>query len=83
MRTPLAGRRDAGGVDMLIGCVLTRIDADGRRQDVIDEPDAWFHLLATRFGLTFTELDVEVRRELWRRVRAGHAAYLAQVATRG
>jgi N-hydroxyarylamine O-acetyltransferase len=82
VRTPLAERRDATGVDLLIGCVATRVDATGRRERVIDEPQSWFDLLAMRFGLTFAEFDAPTRQRLWARVRAQHETYLAERAAR-
>jgi N-hydroxyarylamine O-acetyltransferase len=83
VRTPLAERRDATGVDLLVGCLLTRVDRAGRQETVVDRPDDWYHLLATRFGLTFSEFDTATRLELWRRVRHQHETYRAKLATAG
>lgn len=74
VRVPLAERRDRDGVDMLRGCVLTRIDASGKHSITVDQRDAWFSLLAERFGLGLTELDAATRADLWRRVRADQLA---------
>ena len=68
--TATAQRRDASGVDILRGCLFTRIAANGGYRRLVTDRDAWFQLLADRFGLTFDEFDGATRNTLWERVSA-------------
>ncbi|GIJ44483.1 arylamine N-acetyltransferase [Virgisporangium aliadipatigenens] len=70
-------RRDAGGVDVLRGCVYTRIDGEGRRSHTLHGSGEWFAFLRERFGLTLSYLDIAERAELWRKVRAQHEEWAA------
>jgi N-hydroxyarylamine O-acetyltransferase len=78
---PVAIRRDAAGAEVLRGCVLTRLDASGRREVQIDTQAHWFAALADLFGLTLEDVDGRERADLWRRVRTAHEAWLAEQAT--
>jgi N-hydroxyarylamine O-acetyltransferase len=75
-------RRDAGGVDVLRGCVLARIDAEGRHERTLEESGEWFAVLRERFGLTLSYLDIAARAELWSRVRAQHEEWAAARVSR-
>ncbi|WP_431773674.1 arylamine N-acetyltransferase family protein [Streptomyces cucumeris] len=67
-------RRDAHGVDVLRGCVLTRIDGEGRRKHELTTDEAWFAVLRARFGLALDDLSGSERHGLWNRVREVHLA---------
>jgi N-hydroxyarylamine O-acetyltransferase len=77
VRTCSVQRRDAGGVDMLTGCVLRRVgDGDGRSQ-TLDDQATWFDALADVFDLPLHDVDAAARAALWARVYAAHEAWLA------
>ncbi|MCF2530763.1 arylamine N-acetyltransferase family protein [Yinghuangia soli] len=69
--------RDAKGVDMLRGCVLRRIDADGTHERIIDTAAEWYDLLADVFHLDLADVDTPARARLWHRVRAEHQGWEA------
>ena len=59
----------------LRGCVLTRTDANGRSsRDVVKEAD-WMELLVTEFRLRLDDVEPEMLRRLWQRVRTEHEAW--------
>lgn len=64
--------RDAKGVDMLRGCVLRRIDAEGTHERIIDAAAEWYDVLADVFHLNLADVDASARARLWHRVRAEH-----------
>jgi N-hydroxyarylamine O-acetyltransferase len=70
-------RRDAAGVDMLTGCVLSRIDGGGPSRRTLETADEWFGALRDVFDLPLDDVDADARAALWRRVRAAHEAWLA------
>ena len=74
VRTATAQRRDETGVDIVRGCVFTRIAANGGYRRLLTDRDAWYQLLAERFGLTFDEYDGATLTALWDRVYAQHAS---------
>lgn len=73
VRTVTAQRRDATGVDILRGRVLTRWEGGPPSGREVDEPQ-WWKLLTGRFGL---RLDAADRAPLWANVSARHAEWLA------
>jgi N-hydroxyarylamine O-acetyltransferase len=72
-------RRDATGVDILRGCVLSRVDgaADSGGGRALDTSQEWYEALADVFGLSMAGASVKDRDQLWRRVRHAHDAWLA------
>jgi arylamine N-acetyltransferase len=66
-------RRDAAGVDMLRGRVLSRVPTGERRE--LTSQSEWFGALADVFGLTLPGLGAPERDALWRRVTAAHGAW--------
>jgi N-hydroxyarylamine O-acetyltransferase len=56
-------RRDATGIDSLVGCELRRIPQGGAT--ILDRPE-WLEVLHDRFGI---ELDPEERKLIWGRVQ--------------
>ncbi|GLV84500.1 arylamine N-acetyltransferase [Streptomyces lavendulae subsp. lavendulae] len=77
VRVLTAHRRDAGGVDVLRGCVLRRIDAGGTRERTIDSAEDWYGVLAGVFRLDLTGVDAPARAELWHRVHTAHREWEA------
>jgi len=68
-------RRDHDGVDLLRGCMLIRIDDEGRRQHELDTATEWYDVLDVLFGLPLDDVSTAERHRLWRRVRAAHRAW--------
>jgi N-hydroxyarylamine O-acetyltransferase len=77
VRTCAVERRDAGGVDMLAGCVLKRVSDDTVAPRTLDTADAWFGALREVFDLPLDDLDAADRAVLWARVHDAHEAWLA------
>jgi N-hydroxyarylamine O-acetyltransferase len=76
VRTCSVQRRDAGGVDMLTGCVLSRLDGAAPAARVLETADEFFDALRHVFGLPLNDVDAPARAALWVRVRAAHEAWL-------
>jgi arylamine N-acetyltransferase len=74
-RVFFARRRAPGGVQILRGCVLLTIDADGRREEHLALRVRWREVRAEVFGLTGDDLD-----ELWPAAVAAHDEQSARPA---
>ncbi len=77
-------RRDALGVDGLLGCVLHRIEgpqAHSRRE--LTSSGEWFEAATDLFGLDLTALSAADRERLWTRIRTVHEERLAAEAAAG
>ncbi|HET8595362.1 MAG TPA: hypothetical protein VFM07_08945 [Intrasporangium sp.] len=72
VQVAMAERRDATGVDVIRGLVLSRIGVGARTAEPVTARAAWFDLLADLFGLTLQTLSSEARDALWTRVRTSH-----------
>jgi N-hydroxyarylamine O-acetyltransferase len=77
-------RRDASGVDILRGLVLSRVSSGPSRDSPIatrDEPvtarDDWFGVLVDVFDLRLDEVGPVARERLWTRVLTTHQAWEA------
>jgi N-hydroxyarylamine O-acetyltransferase len=77
VRTCTVHRRDEGGVDMLIGCVLSRRGDPPRAPVTLETGDEWFGVLREVFDLPLGDVDARARAGLWARVRAAHEAWQA------
>ncbi len=77
VRTFCVQRRDAGGVDMLTGCVYKRHAPDPVESRTLDDPVDWFAVLADVFHLPLTDLSATDRTRLWSGVLAKHQEWLA------
>ncbi|MFH9353391.1 arylamine N-acetyltransferase [Kitasatospora sp. NPDC017646] len=77
VRTLTAHRRDREGVDVLRGCVLRRIEAEGTEERTVDSADDWYDVLAGVFRLDLGDVDAPARAELWRRIRTAHQEWEA------
>jgi N-hydroxyarylamine O-acetyltransferase len=71
----LAQRRDATGLDKLIGCTLVRVDDGGSRTTEIADREGWFEALADVFSLTLTDAVPRERDRLWQRAYESHLAW--------
>lgn len=81
MRTCTVQRRDSEGVDVLTGCVLSRVGGDPCPDRTLETPDEWFAALRDVFDLPLTDVDAPGRDALWARVRGTHESWLgAQTA---
>ena len=69
-------RRPAGAL-LLRGCVLTTVDADGKRSHDLDSDTDWWTVLAEEFGIRADGFASDVRERLWQVTRSGHEAWVA------
>jgi len=66
-------RRDALGVDSLLGCVLHRIDGpQAHTKRELTSSGEWFEAATDVFGLDLTALPAEDRKRLWQRIQTAH-----------
>lgn len=77
VRLAMAERRDATGVDVIRGLVLSRIGANARTDEPLTEPDSWFAALADVFDLRFDHSPPGACDRLWSRVVDRHRAWEA------
>jgi hypothetical protein len=75
VRVATAQRRDATGVDILRGLVLTRVGEGAAPADPLTDRGDWFGVLADVFGLRFDGAGAEALDALWARVLATHEAW--------
>lgn len=73
-------RRDATGVDIVRGLVLTRL-GEGDARTVLEDPSDYFTALADVFGLTLDDVTAAERDALWQRLYAAHEQWLARQAS--
>lgn len=71
-------RRDAAGVDTLLGLTLRR-RGDVSRKEVLESPGQWWSALADVFGIPADVFTPEERDQLWHAAVTQHEAYLASV----
>jgi arylamine N-acetyltransferase len=77
VRVAMAERRDATGVDVIRGLVLTRIGSGAGSGEPLTKRDEWFAVLADVFDLRFNRSAPEALDHLWNRALAGHRAWEA------
>jgi N-hydroxyarylamine O-acetyltransferase len=75
---PSAQRRIGGRVEVLRGCVYTETTARERRSRDVEDAEEWWALVTEHFGLAYGDVGAAERAALWRRVRAGHDAWVAE-----
>ena len=68
----MAERRDATGIDVIRGLVLSRIDANARSHEPLTARNDWFAALADVFHLRFEHTPPGARDRLWTRVVEQH-----------
>ncbi|MEU6895196.1 arylamine N-acetyltransferase [Streptomyces sp. NPDC046557] len=78
VRTLVLCRRDAGGIDVLQGRVLSRVDpvGGGSRRELSGSGE-FFDAIATVFGRNLDDLTPADRTALWSRVLRAHEAWAA------
>jgi arylamine N-acetyltransferase len=77
VQVAMAERRDATGVDVIRGLVLSRIGTNARSDEPLTEREDWFAALADVFDLRFERSAPEVSDRLWARVVDRHRAWEA------
>ncbi len=70
-------RRHESGVDSLRGCLLVRIEADGRTETELASYDVWRDALADGLHLPLDDLPGPQLEALWRRSWAAHLKWTA------
>lgn len=75
VRVPTAQRRDATGVDVVRGLILSRIGDGASTSEPLLRRDDWFGALADVFDLRFESLSADTLDALWARVLAAHHAW--------
>lgn len=75
VRVPMAERRDADGVDVVRGLVLSRVGAGAFTNEPTTRRAEWFAVLADVFGLRFEGSPPGYREHLWDAVNRAHAAW--------
>jgi arylamine N-acetyltransferase len=71
-------RRDSGGVDSIVGCMLRRFEGSGRRTErELRSAGELFEATADIFGLRLDAISASDRAAVWRRTLAAHEAWVA------
>jgi N-hydroxyarylamine O-acetyltransferase len=78
VQVAVAERRDAAGVDVMRGLVLSRIGRHARSPQPLTKRNEWFTALADVFGLRFEHSTLQSLDRLWTRVLGAHRAWRAQ-----
>ena len=68
-------RRDADGVDIMLGLGLRRVDDAKAPGRALTERADWFDALADVFGLRFDGVEPEALDRLWEKMYAAHRAW--------
>jgi N-hydroxyarylamine O-acetyltransferase len=74
-------RRDAGGVDIVRGQVLRRVEDTVTSERTLSTRREWFDALADIFELPMKGIADNELDRLWQRVNATHEAWQAEQAT--
>lgn len=77
-RTITVQRRIGSTVEVLRGCVYTETTVDASTVSEVTDPDAWWDLVVTHFGLGYHDVPVEEREALWRRTLEAHRVWRAE-----
>jgi arylamine N-acetyltransferase len=77
VRVATAQRRDATGVDIIRGLVLTRVGDEMSAGETLEKRDDWFGALGDVFGLRFEAMPPDVRDRLWENAVVAHQAWEA------
>jgi N-hydroxyarylamine O-acetyltransferase len=73
----MAEHRDATGIDVIRGLVLTRIGAGASESEPITDRADWFAVLGDLFDMRFDDSAPETLDRLWEGVIARHRAWEA------
>jgi hypothetical protein len=68
-------RRDAEGVDIMLGLGLRRVDESDAPGRALTNRSEWFDALADVFGLHFDGVDPDALDRLWDKTYAAHVAW--------
>jgi N-hydroxyarylamine O-acetyltransferase len=79
VKTLVAFRRDATGVDFLRGRVLSRMGHNENKAELDSRAD-WYACLADMFDLTLSDVDRQRKEQLWHKVTVAHEKWLATAA---
>jgi arylamine N-acetyltransferase len=71
----MAERRDATGIDVIRGLILSRAGTNARSHEPLTERDDWFAALADVFDLSFDHSPPGASDRLWSRVLDRHRAW--------
>ena len=82
VQVPMAERRDATGVDVIRGLVLSRIGAGAHTAEPITRRAAWFDVLGDLFDLRLATMTPQMRDRLWTNVLAAHRRWQESQAAR-
>lgn len=77
VRVPMAELRDATGIDVIRGLVLSRIGDGAASHEPLTRRDEWFACLADVFGLRFDATAPEALDRLWESALDAHRAWEA------
>jgi arylamine N-acetyltransferase len=77
VQVAMAERRDAAGVDVIRGLVLSRIGDRAHTAEPVTRRADWFELLADTFDLRLDSSTAEARDRLWTNVLAAHRRWEA------
>ncbi len=77
-RTITAQRRVEGRVEVLRGCVYTETTLDDSTVTEVTDPDAWWDIVITHFGLDYDDVPVDERKALWDRTLEAHRVWRAE-----
>jgi N-hydroxyarylamine O-acetyltransferase len=77
VKTVTVQRREAGGVDILRGQVLTRVGGESSDSRTLESRSEWFDALTEVFHVPLEDVTAEQRDRLWRQVERTHQAWLA------
>ena len=77
VRIGMAERRDATGVDVVRGLIVSRIGSDARTDEPITSRRGWFDVLHELFGLRFDSTPPEALDQLWSRTLDNHSSWEA------
>jgi arylamine N-acetyltransferase len=80
VQVAMAERRDATGVDVIRGLVLSRIGDGAHTAEPVTDRSAWFDLLARSFDLRLEATTTVARDRLWANVLAAHRRWQAASA---
>jgi arylamine N-acetyltransferase len=77
VQVAMAERRDASGVDVIRGLILSRIGDHAHTAEPVTRRTEWFDLLADIFDLQFHASTPEARDRLWTSVLTAHRRWQA------
>jgi arylamine N-acetyltransferase len=83
VRVVTAQRRDAAGVDVIRGRVLTRIGAGPDSTREIGSEREWREALGDVFGMSLAHRDASAIAAVWQRICAAHEAFLRDDGSSG